>query len=179
MRRFVLLTTVLFFFGGIVAQGWQKPAGAKPRKLSVEIFQVLGLPLNIHEAALVEKDAGFLLRCRVSSEASNAIVGVRYSLTLIDPENGAQLLTNRTEGFALSAYESKTFTFATPIKFKPRDGCRLVLMLEQVVSPEAIWEVIKAKDALDAYVKGDFSIQPNVMRVANQVDAPLQIRVIN
>jgi len=178
MRRFVLLS-VLILFGGIVAQGWQKPAPAKPRKLSVEIFQVLGLPLNIHEATLIEKDTGFLLKCRVSSEASNAIVGVRYSLTIIDPENGAQLLTNRTEGFALPAYESKSFTFATPIRFKPKDGGRLVLMLEQVVSPEAIWEVIKAKDALDAYVKGDFSIQPNVMRVANQVDAPLQIRIIN
>jgi hypothetical protein len=51
-------------------------------------------------------------------------------------------------------------------------------MVEQVLSAEAIWEVIKAKDTLEAYVKGDYSIQPNVMRVTNLVDAPTQIRVI-
>jgi hypothetical protein len=51
-------------------------------------------------------------------------------------------------------------------------------MLEQVLSREAIWEVIKAKDALESYVKGDYSIQPNVLRVANQIDAPPQTRVI-
>ena len=178
MRKSLFFTTVLILIAGTVAQGWQRSTATKPRKLSVEVFQVLGLPLNIHEAALTEKDSGFLLYCRMSSEASSDLVGLRYSLAMIDPVTGARLLANRIEGFALPAYGSKSLTFATPIKFKPKEGCRIVLMLEQVISSEAIWEVIKAKDALDAYVKGDFSIQPNVMRVANQVDAPLQIRII-
>ena len=65
-----------------------------------------------------------------------------------------------------------------PIRFKQTDDSRLVLMLEQVVSRESIWEVIKAKDVLEGYVKGDYSIQPHVLRVANQVDSPLQTRVI-
>jgi hypothetical protein len=72
----------------------------------------------------------------------------------------------------------KSLTFVTPIKFNPKEGNRFVLMVEQVLSAEAIWEVIKAKDTLEAYVKGDYSIQPNVMRVTNLVDAPTQIRVI-
>jgi hypothetical protein len=62
--------------------------------------------------------------------------------------------------------------------FRAKPGTRYVLMLEQVLSPDAIWEVIKAKDALDSYLKGDYSVQPKVMRVANAVDAPPQIRVI-
>jgi hypothetical protein len=45
-------------------------------------------------------------------------------------------------------------------------------MLEQVVSRESIWEVVKAKDALEAYAKGDYSVIPAVMRVSNAVDSP-------
>ena len=51
-------------------------------------------------------------------------------------------------------------------------------MLEQVLSRETIWEVIKAKDALEAYIRGDFSIQPTVLRAANQMDAPVSTSVI-
>ena len=45
-------------------------------------------------------------------------------------------------------------------------------MVEQVISPEWIWEVVKAKDALEAYTRGDYSVTPAVMRMLNQVDAP-------
>ena len=64
-------------------------------------------------------------------------------------------------------------------KFKMKEGNRLVLMLEQVLGVEAIWEVIKPRDALEAYLKGDYSIQPQIMRVANYVDAPPQTQVIH
>ena len=99
-------------------------------------------------------------------------------MTAIESLKGARPITNRIEGFELPAFDTKTITFHTPINFRQRDGSRLVLMLEQVISAESIWEVIKAKDVLEAYVKGDYSIQPRVMRVANQVDAPLHPRVI-
>jgi hypothetical protein len=46
-------------------------------------------------------------------------------------------------------------------------------MVEQVISRESIWEVVKAKEAFDAYARGDYSVTPVVLRVANQVDAPL------
>jgi hypothetical protein len=52
-------------------------------------------------------------------------------------------------------------------------------MLEQIVGAESIWEVIKAKDALDSYTSGDFSKIPTVLRVPNHVDvAPQQQRII-
>jgi hypothetical protein len=31
--------------------------------------------------------------------------------------------------------------------------------------------VVKAKDALEAYARGDYSVTPSVMRVTNQVDS--------
>jgi hypothetical protein len=79
---------------------------------------------------------------------------------------------NRTEGFSLRAYDTKTLTFKTPIKLKPNEGERFLLMIEQVISRESIWEVVKAKDVLEAYAGGDYSVVPTVLRVPNQVDAP-------
>ncbi len=100
------------------------------------------------------------------------MIGLRYSLASIDSRNQLQPLVNRTEGFSVPAYGTKTLTFKSPIKFKQKDGERLLLMIEQVISRESIWEVVKAKDALEAYARGDYSVRPTVLRVANQVDAP-------
>jgi hypothetical protein len=142
------------------------------RDLPVEVFQVLDLPLSIHEAALVKSYKSFLLKISLGNSSDVKLIGLRYSLAIIDSKNQAQLLANRTEGFAIPPYDTTTMTFKTPIKFKPRDGERLVLMVEQIVSRESIWEVVKAKDALEAYARGDYSVMPTVMRVANAVDSP-------
>ena len=45
-------------------------------------------------------------------------------------------------------------------------------MLEQVVSTDYFWEVVKAKENLEAYISGDYSVVPRVLRLSNQVDAP-------
>jgi hypothetical protein len=179
LMRSQALTTALFVCL-IVSNAYAQRSQPKSerRNVSIEVFQILGLPLNVHEAVLVVKDSGYVLRCRIANESSGEIVGLRYVLASIDAVSGIQLITNRTEGIKLPAYGTKELTFASPIKYKAKDGSRVVLMLEQVLSAEAIWEVIKGKDTLEAYVKGDYSIQPNVMRVTNQVDAPSPARVI-
>jgi len=179
--RQLLLLLSLILTGITVASAQQSPAKQELKNYPVEVFQVLGLPLNIHEATLLERENGYVLRCRMSSEANSTILGMRYSLTAIEDVREARPVVNRIEGFELGAAGTKTVTFVTSIKFKPKDGSRLVLMLEQVLSREAIWEVVKAKDALEKYVMGDFSSQPSVLRVANQIDAPVTrvIRVIH
>jgi hypothetical protein len=50
--------------------------------------------------------------------------------------------------------------------------------LEQVVGKESIWEVLKAKDTLEAYASGDYSVMPQVLRVGNQLDVPPRTRII-
>ena len=141
--------------------------------LSIEVFQVLELPLNIHEAMLVksEKGSGYFLKLSLANSSELKMIGLRYSLVSIDAESKVRFRVNRTEGFALEPYKSKSLTFKTPIRLKS-NGERLVLMLEQVISRESIWEVVKAKEAVDAYARGDYSVMPVVLKVANQVDAP-------
>jgi hypothetical protein len=176
LRTSLLATVVLVFNTSVIVCGQQTEA--KVRSDSVEIFQVLDLPLNVHEAVLTEKGFGSVLRLRLSNESTSELLGIRYSLIPIDPERGTLRGINPIEGFQLTAHDSKTITFKTPIKLSTKRGIRFVLMLEQVISSESIWEVVKAKEALDAYIKGDYSIRPTVIRVANAVDAPPQTRVI-
>lgn len=139
---------------------------------AVEVFQVLELPLSVHEATLVKSGKGYALKLALGNSSELKIIGLRYAIISIDAKSQAQPVVNRTEGFALAPYATKSFTFTSPIAFKPRDGERLIIMLEQVISRESIWEVVKAKDAFEAYARGDYSVTPTVLRVSNHVDAP-------
>src|SRR5689334_264576 len=148
--------------------------------ISIDVFQVFDLPLNIHEASLIKTDKGLLLQLSLGNSSDVKLIGLRYSIVSVDARNQVQIRVNRTEGFAVPGYGTKTVTFKTPLRLKQRDGERFILMIEQVVSRESIWEVVKAKDALEAYASGDYSVMATVLRVPNQVDSPPdgRIRVI-
>lgn len=141
--------------------------------VSIEVFQVLELPLNVHEASLTKTErGGQFVKLSVGNSSDVKIIGLRYSLVSIDARNQVQIRVNRTEGFSVPAYGTKTVTFRTPIRLKQKDGERFILMIEQVISRESIWEVVKAKDVLEVYALGDYSVMPTVLRVPNQVDSP-------
>jgi hypothetical protein len=144
---------------------------------AVEVFQVLDLPLNITHVTLSHAEKGNFLKCTLANNSERQILGLRYILLLVDQNNRIRTTITSTEGLKLPGYDSKTFTLSTPIKLKLKSGDHLELMLEQVVGEESIWEVVKARDALEAYVSGDYSVMPQVLRVSNQVDVPLPLRV--
>ena len=146
--------------------------------LPIEVFQVLDLPLSIHEASLTKAERGYVLKISLANSSELKMIGVRYSLVSIDSRDEVRPLVNRSESLSLAGYGIKTLTFKSPIRFKQKGGERLLLMIEQVISRESIWEVVKAKEALEAYARGDYSIMPTVLRVANQVDAPPGERII-
>ena len=147
--------------------------------LPVEVFQVIDLPLNVHEAVLTAKGLDYVVRLRVSNESASELRGIRYVLKPIDPNRGVLNGMNPTEAFVLPAHESQTITLkGGRLRAWANRRFRFVLMVEQVISADSIWEVIKAKDALETYLKGDYTVQPKVIRVANAVDAPPQTRVI-
>lgn len=140
--------------------------------LPIEVFHVFDLPVTVHEALLLNSEQGYFLKLSVANSSDLKMIGLRYSLVTIDSENRVQFRSSRTEGFSIAPYTKKTLTFKTPIKFKPTGGERLAVMVEQVFSREWIWDVVKARDAFEAYARGDYSVMPTVLRVANHVDAP-------
>lgn len=158
------------------AAGQQTPV---ERQVSVEVFQVIELPITIADAALVKTKGGYLLKCLLSNNSEFRALGLRYSLAVVDSMNSTTAIVNRNEGLKLAEFQTKNVTFRTPIKLKMKSDERLVLMLEQVISIDYVWEVMKAKEDLALYIAGDYSVVPRVQRSLNLVDSPPPIpRVI-
>jgi succinylarginine dihydrolase len=147
--------------------------------IPVEVFHVGQLPVAITNVELVGSAKGFQLRCSMTNNSDEKLLGFRYSIVAIDSNNAKTAVANRSEAWALRPYATKRKTFGTLLPTSVKNQVRVVLMLEQIVGAESIWEVIKAKDALDSYTSGDFSKIPTVLRVPNHVDvAPQQQRII-
>ena len=158
------------------AAGQQTPV---QHRVTVEVFQVFELPITITDTALVKtKKERYLLKCVLSNNSEFRVVGLRYSLIVVDSMNVAKAVVTRNEGVKLAPYKAESLTLTTPIQLQMKDDERLVLMLEQVISTDYIWEVMKPKEALTAYIAGDYAVVPRVVRLTNQVDAPPRRRMI-
>jgi hypothetical protein len=153
------------------------PAQSAGVTLTPEVFQVFELPLSVTNPALVKTKHGYLLQCILANASEFRQLGFRYSLAIVDPANGTSSVVSRNEGFTLAPYQTKNVTFKTPLRLKLNGDERLVLMVEQATSTDYVWEVVQAKDALESYLTGDFSTTPRVLRMLNQVDAPVRLQI--
>ena len=153
------------------------PAQSVEVSLTPEVFQVLELPLTITNPSLVKTKNGYVLKCSLSNASEFRQLGFRYSLAVIDSATGRSRVISRNEGFTLAAYQTKTVTFKTPLRLNLKGDERLVLMAEQAISTDYVWEVVQAKEALASYIDGDYSNIPHVLRVLNQVDAPVRLQI--
>ena len=148
-------------------------------RVTVEVFQVIELPITITDTVLVKtKKESYLLKCGLSNNSGFQVVGLRYWLIVVDSMNVTKAVVTKNEGLKLAPYKAESVTFTTPIQLKMKEDERLVLMVQQVVSTDYIWEVLKPKEALTAYIAGDYAVVPGVVKLTNQVDAPPRIRVI-
>src|SRR5437868_3133227 len=166
---------ISLIFAGILTTAGQE---ASVQQISVEVFQVLDLPVTITETALVKTKDGYLLKCSLTNNSEFPLIGLRYSLVVADSMNTTNTVAVRDEALKLAGSQTKTITFKTPIKLKLKTGERLVLMLDEVGSVDYTWRVIKAKEALGAYINGDYSVAPRVVRMSNQVDTRPGVSVI-
>jgi hypothetical protein len=153
------------------------PAQSAEVTLTPEVFQISELPLTITNPTLVKTKQGYVLKCDLGNGSEFRQLGFRYSLAIIDSAGQSWVMT-RSEAFRLAPYEVKMVTFKTPLRIDVKGDERFVLMTEQVISTDYVWEVVQAKDALAKYIDGDYSITPRVLRVLNQVDAPVPLRII-
>jgi len=140
-----------------------------------EVFQVFELPITLTNPVLVKTKSGYLLKCGLANGSEFRQLGFRYSIAAVDATNNdVKIVVSRTEGFKLAPYQTKNVTFKTPLTLNLKGDERLVLMVEQLISTDYVWEVLQAKDALASYAAGDYSTTPRVLRVLNQVDAPVR-----
>lgn len=141
----------------------------------IEVLPVLDLPVTVNQPVLIKMKNGYLLKCSLTNGSEFRQLGFRYSLAIIDAA-GAHSILSRSEGFKILPFETREVTFNTPLQLRLKHGARLVLMLEQNISTDYVWQLIKAKDVLAGYLAGDYSITPRVLRVSNHVDAPPRLQ---
>jgi hypothetical protein len=145
-----------------------------PRELPIEVFEVSELPITVIDTILVETKHGYLLKGVLTNSSEFRQLGLRYSLAVVDSTNVTSTVITRSEGLRLAPYQTRSVTFKTPIRLKLKGDERFVLMLEDAISTDYVWQVLKAKQSLAAYIAHDYSTKPTVLRVLNQVDAPLR-----
>jgi hypothetical protein len=148
-----------------------------PRTIVVEVYQPPELPMGMSDAVITNTNGRFVLKGLLSNYSEFRPLGIRYSIAVIDSENSITLVT-QSEAVRLAPYQAKRVAFKMSQKVILRKGERFVLMLEQVVTTDYIWEVLTAKDSLAAYIAGDYSVVPRISRVPNQVDVRPRNRVI-
>ena len=160
-----------------------QPAGAAVKSADVivalEVFPVLELPVAVNNAVMVKTKGGYLLRCSLSNSSEFRQLGMRYSLAVLDGSDAVKRrVVTQSEGFSLPPYQTNDVTFATPLKLKLKGNERLVLMLQQLISTDYVWDVLNPKESLSAYLTGDYSVTPQVLRVRNQVDTRPMLQIL-
>jgi hypothetical protein len=153
------------------------PAQSNDIALTPEVFQVLELPLTVTSPTLIKTKHGYLLKCVLANASEFRQLGFRYSLAMVDAD-GTQSVVSRSEGFVLAPYQTKNVTFKTPLRLSLKGNERLVLMAEQVISTDYVWDVVQPKEALASYLNGDYSTTPHVLRMLNEVDSREPVKII-
>lgn len=146
-------------------------------KFAVEVVQVMDMPVSVREAVLEKTPKGFVLKCLLSNNSADEILRLDYVL-LTNNLNNVQFLSDGTQGFKLKGYATKQLTSERHFRIEVSDGYRLFLILNRVFSRESVWEVLKAKKALEAHASGDYSVMPEVVRGPNLYDAPPRSKII-
>ena len=142
-----------------------------------EVFQVFELPLTLTNPTLVKTKHGYLLKCVLANASEFRQLGFRYSLAIVGADNTTGVISHN-EGFMLAPYQTKNVTFKTPLRLGLNGDERLVLMVEQAISTDYVWEVVQAKEALASYINGDYSTTPHVLRMLNEVDSREPMRIL-
>jgi hypothetical protein len=140
-------------------------------------MQVLELPAHVTNPILVRSENGYRLKCEISNNSNEPILGFTFQLLVLDSTNKLRMIASRTVALKLADYATKDLTLRQPVKLKIKSGDRVVLAIEQVITRELVWAVLNSRAALEAYGRGDY-LAPEVKQVLNQVDSKPRSRVI-
>ena len=168
-RKSVILVAAFFSLALLSVDVARSQDVSGPDHLPVDVMQVLELPAHVTNPILLRSGNGYRLKCQISNNSDDPILGFTYQLLVLDSTNKLRMMASRTAALRLAGYESKDLTLRQPRKLKIKNGDRVVLAVEQVITRHAIWAVLNSREALEAYGRGDY-LAPEVKRVLNMVD---------
>ena len=177
-RKTLFLLAIIFFPTFLSGDVVRAQNTSEPAYLTVDVMQVVELPVSITNPVLMSSENGYLLKCEISNSSNDRILGLTYLFLVLDPANKVRMIASRTEAFKLAGYSTKNLTFQTPKKLNLKLGDRVVLAVEQLISRESIWVVLNSRQSLEAYGRGDSYLIPEVKRMLNQVDSQPRLATI-
>lgn len=155
--------------------GLQDPAALE---VPIDVLQIDSLPLGIGNASFRKTRKGDWLKLSISNSSNEQILAVRYWVLVVDSANKVRSAFDQSESLKLDAYSGQAVSFRAPPRWQIGADDRLFLVLAQVIGRDSIWEVQQARNALQAYVKGEGFNLPKVLRMLNQVDSPIGLSPI-
>lgn len=176
-RKLVILLAAVFLPVLLSVELARSQDVADPVPLPVDVMQVLELPTYVTNPILLRSGNGFRLKCQISNNSDDPILGFTYQLLALDSANTMRMMASRTAAPKLAGYATKDLTLRLPEKIKIKSGDRFVLAIEQVITRHEIWAVLNSREALEAYGRGEH-LAPEVKRVLNQVDSAHGPRLI-
>lgn len=173
---FVLILTILSV-NGAAFRLVQQQAGV-PTEIPVEVAAVLELPLTLNNTSLVKTKDGYRLKVMLANSSDSTLAELRYSISIVNSLNEIKPFVTITNSLKLSPGKIEEITFPKVLKPKLAHGDRLVIIAEQVVGSDFLWNVVNSQEFLLAYVNSDYSKAPRVIRTTNFTDAPMKTKVI-
>jgi hypothetical protein len=150
---------------------------ADPDQLPVDVMQVLELPAHVSNPILLRSEKSYLLKCQISNNSNDRILGFTYQLLVLDSANKLRTIVRRTATLKVPAYTTRDLTLRLPGKLEVKSGDRAVIAVEELIGRELVWEVLNSSELLEAYGRGDY-LAPEVKQVLNLVDSNPRPRVI-
>ena len=157
---------------------WLVQKNATPTQIPVEVAQVLDLPVTISSATLVKTKDGYHLKVALANSSDSNFTELRYSISIVNAMSEIKPLVTASNSLKLPPAQADEITFLKTLKPKLNQGDRLVMIVEQIVANDYLWNVVNTQEFLSAYVRSDYSIAPRVVRTTNFIDAPMKTRVI-
>ncbi|MCM3869336.1 MAG: hypothetical protein ND895_01395 [Pyrinomonadaceae bacterium] len=150
---------------------------ANADQLPVEVMAVLELPAYVTNPILIRTEKGYRLNFQISNSTDDRILGFTYLLLVFDSAGKLRTLGSRGLALELDGYATKDLTLRVPGKLEIGSSHRTMLIIQQVIGRESVWEVLNAQAMVEAHVRGDH-VAPEVKQVLDQVDSPPRLRVI-
>lgn len=144
----------------------------------VDYLQVAELPLAITVPTVEKTEKGYVLRCSASNNSSEQLLGVTFLILVVDSENRMRSRGSWSPGLRVPAYATTRLSIKIPLSLSIKSRYRVVLAPEQLIGSESIWQVMKARELIEVYARGDEYVMPKVHRVANKIDPPPEVQTI-
>ncbi len=148
----------------------QRAVDTRTNLVMPEVLDLPEMPIGIEPFSLGQSTEGYDLLCSVINRSDDRVLGLGLLVLVVDEKGETRGGSKWSERIELTGLSRKESTLHLPVKLRIRSSDRVVLMVEQVIGRETIWNAAKAREALQRHVSGEAYTAPEVQQMSNRHD---------